>query len=180
MGDDRMSLTARAAVASQPCVIDIGGEGRHSAAWNVNPRRYRTCGPTHGEPIPRWILGRADALPLPDHVVDLILVERTPLTRTSMDEIRRVVKLDGTIVLRHARPFGMDPHRVVKTVFTGRFIERECAVGTSHCQELVIQLGHGEKEALESNPRCGNGSGFPYDAQDSVSSCKQVDEPKGV
>lgn len=37
------------------------------------------CSPSRGKPIPRLILGRAEAIPLPALSVKVILVERTPL-----------------------------------------------------------------------------------------------------
>jgi hypothetical protein len=125
-----------------PFVIDIGGEGRHPEAWNVNPRRCKTCGIDRGEPIPRWIQGRADAVPVGDHVVDFVVVERCPLSRRSLLEISRIAKPGGVVVLRHARAFGRDPHRVAKSVLRGRLIERECRIGHSRCQELIVVLDH--------------------------------------
>jgi hypothetical protein len=55
--------------------LDIGGEGRHAEAWNLNPSPVKTLGPEKGLPIPRRIAGRANAIPLPDHSVDRIIVE---------------------------------------------------------------------------------------------------------
>jgi hypothetical protein len=122
----------------RPLILDIGGEGRHPLAWNVNPSQWCTYGPQRGEPIPRWIEGRADAIPLPDRVVDVVLMERTPLTRAGCHEIRRVVRTGGTIVLRHVRPFGWDPHVVAKDILIGEVQMRDCEVGGKPCQELVI------------------------------------------
>ena len=33
-------------------ILDIGGEGRHPDAWNLNPRKTKTLGPDRGLPIP--------------------------------------------------------------------------------------------------------------------------------
>ncbi len=64
-----------------PITLDIGGEGRHKAAINLNRNRRKTLGAGRGEPIPQLVVGRADAIPLADKSVDYIIVERTPLSR---------------------------------------------------------------------------------------------------
>ena len=58
--------------------LDIGGEGRYADAWNLNPSAVKTIGPNRGQMIPRRIPGRADVIPLPDHSVDQVIMERTP------------------------------------------------------------------------------------------------------
>ena len=90
--------------------LDIGGEGRNAAAWNLNPRRTKTLGPDAGQPIPNLIVGRADAIPLEDASVELILVERTPLNSQALKEIVRVARPAARVILRHARPPWSDPH----------------------------------------------------------------------
>ena len=92
-------------------LLDIGGEGRYPEAWNLNPRPTRTIGPETGSPIPNWIAGRADAIPLPDSSVTRIVVERTPLNDEAYGEITRIAVTEGRIVLRHVRPPWSDPHR---------------------------------------------------------------------
>lgn len=47
-------------------LLDIGGEGSHSEAWNLNPSCVRTLGPRRGLPIPKLILGRAKTIPFPN------------------------------------------------------------------------------------------------------------------
>jgi hypothetical protein len=120
--------------------VDIGGEGRHDDAWNINPRRMKTFGSKCGEPIPRLILGRADAVPLPDHSADTIIVERTPLSRLALDEIKRIGEPGSIVVLRHARAFAMDPHELAKRILLGKFQERDYKIGTRDYQETVITL----------------------------------------
>lgn len=123
-----------------PLVVDIGGEGRHGDAWNINPRQLRTFGSKYGEPIPRLIVGRADAVPLPDHTADTIIVERTPLSRLALEEIKRIGKPGALVVLRHARAFAMDPHELAKKILPGEFQERDYKIGTRNYQETVITL----------------------------------------
>ena len=84
--------------------LGIGGEGRHEHAGNLNPSPTKTLSPSRGELIPRHIPGRAEAIPLPDQSVDRVIVERTPLKKTSLKEIARIVHVHGTIILRHATP----------------------------------------------------------------------------
>lgn len=91
--------------------LDIGGEGRYPEAWNLNPRTTKTLGANAGQPIPNHIWGRADAIPLPDSCVQMVLVERTPLNDPSLKEIARVAAPTAHIILRHARPPCFDPHQ---------------------------------------------------------------------
>lgn len=91
--------------------LDVGGEGRHPEAWNLNPRSTKTLGSGAGEPIPNLIAGRAEAIPLPDASVEQVIVERTPLRDQSLREIARVAVPLARVVLRHARPPWSDPHQ---------------------------------------------------------------------
>jgi hypothetical protein len=100
----------------KPLILDIGGEGRHPAAWNLNPSSVRTIGPGRGQPIPRRLAGRADAIPLPDGSVDEIIVERTPLPHAALLEIRRVLAAGGVLTLRHAVPPCIDPHAAARSL----------------------------------------------------------------
>jgi len=126
--------------SKSPVVIDIGGEGRHREAWNINPRRFKTCGPERGQPIPRLIMARAQSIPLPDNCADEIIMERTPLSRCALDEIRRIAKPGAIVVLRHAQPFGIDPHRVAAEVLDGKSRRRMCKIGVRSYQETRIKL----------------------------------------
>lgn len=121
-------------------IVDIGGEGRHPAAWNVNPCAVRTVGPQRGQPIPRLIRGRADNLPLPDHQIDMIIVERTPLSRRAIEEIKRIARPGALVVLRHARAFGRDPHRLVREMLHGENCAYETRIESRIWQETVIKL----------------------------------------
>lgn len=124
-------------------VLDIGGEGRHPAAWNLNPSHLRTCGPLRGQPIPRLLLARAEAIPLPDRSVSKVIVERTPLLHAALVEVLRIARADATIVLRHAMPFGWDPHRLAKEVLGGVAQQRQYLAGSLTCQETIIRLAGG-------------------------------------
>jgi ubiquinone/menaquinone biosynthesis C-methylase UbiE len=123
-------------------ILDIGGEGTHPHAWNLNPSRVRTLNPRRGAPIPRHISGRADAIPLPDHSVDQIIVERTPLRKAALHEIVRVLHRPGSIVLRHAMSTDLDPHRFARTILPGLVRQRSIWVGRQMVLESCFRLGH--------------------------------------
>jgi len=115
--------------------LDIGGEGRHPLAWNLNPSPVKTLGPDRGAPIPRHIAGRADRIPLESGSVDRVIVERTPLRRAALTEIARVVSPTGTITLRHAIPPGIDPHATARAILPGRATTRRIL----HVGRLVME-----------------------------------------
>ena len=123
-------------------ILDIGGEGAHPHAWNLNPSRVRTLNPRRGTPIPRHISGRADAIPLPDHSVDQIIVERTPLRKAALHEIARVLQRPGSIVLRHAMSTNLDPHRLARTILPGLVRQRSIWVGRQMMLESHFHLSH--------------------------------------
>jgi len=128
------------AISRHLLIVDIGGEGRHPEAWNVNPSPNKTFGSRRGEPIPRLIQSRAEAMPLPDQKADIIIVERAPLSRASIEQIRRIARPRAVILLRHARPFGMDPHRLAKRMLHGRHLEEKCLIGSKTYQQTIIVL----------------------------------------
>jgi hypothetical protein len=121
-------------------VLDIGGEGRHPGAWNLNPRRQRTLGRAAGEPIPRLIQGRGDSIPLADESVDLIIVERTPLRPAMLLEMRRVAKPSATAILRHAvGPLG-DPHRTAVELLQSSARHRTLTIGRRTIRETIVSF----------------------------------------
>ncbi len=116
-------------------ILDIGGEGAHPHAWNLNPSQVKTLNPHRGTPIPRHIPGRADAIPLPDHSVDQIIVERTPLRKAALAEIVRVLQRPGSVVLRHAMATDLDPHRLARTILPGLVRQRSIWIG----RQMVLE-----------------------------------------
>ena len=119
-------------------ILDIGGEGRHPEAWNLNPSRVKTLGRGKGEPIPRLIRGRADAIPLVDGSVHQIVVERTPLTRSALREIARVIAPGGTVILRHVPLPDFDPHAVACEVLPGPHYRRNTVLHGASVQETCF------------------------------------------
>jgi hypothetical protein len=123
-----------------PFVLDIGGEGRHAHAWNLNPSRVRTFGPQRGERIPRLIAARGDAIPLAAQSVDVIIVERTPLRLATLREMLRIARPGAEIILRHVVTPAGDPHRIALQLLPGKNIRQFATIGMHRVQETVIRL----------------------------------------
>lgn len=121
-----------------PQILDIGGEGRHAHAWNLNPSPVRTFGDRRGSKIPRVILGRANKIPAPDHSIRVIISERTPLTAQAYREIGRIIAPGGFILLRHAILPGFDPHRVAYRYLPRRIYQRSVVLVSRPLQETLF------------------------------------------
>jgi hypothetical protein len=121
-------------------VLDIGGEGRHPEAWNLNLHATRTCGPDRGSPIPRLIQARGELIPLVDGCVDVLIAERTPLRRATLAEMLRIAQPHAIIILRHICPHRLDPHRFAVGVFPGTVTQRKLPLGDRVLQETLIRL----------------------------------------
>lgn len=131
-------------------IVDIGGEGRHRRAWNVNPSPIKTLGPERGQPIPRHIAGRADSIPLASGAADTIIVERTPLLRRACREILRVARPGAHIILRHARLPWSDPHALACAMIPGQVIQRRRRLGRQEVQETIIWVEAGRAPSLRA------------------------------
>lgn len=94
---------------SKPIIIDIGGEGNNFDAININPQRYTSNSDNMG-PIPLWVKGIGESIPVRDKEVDQLILENTPLNDNIIDEIIRVIKKDGTIRLVHPIEYAIDTH----------------------------------------------------------------------
>lgn len=125
----------------QGIILDVGGEGRHPLAWNLNPSPVKTVGPQTGFPIPQLILGRADAIPLSAASVSVVIVERTPLQLPALREIWRVAAPGALIVLRHARPPWSDPHQLAAAMFNTPFQRSNHSLGRHVVQETIFIRG---------------------------------------
>lgn len=121
-------------------VLDIGGEGRHPEAWNLNPRLHKTLGQQRGALIPRLIQGRGECIPLHDGTVDVLIVERTPLRAATLAEILRVARPSATIILRHAVAHQRDPHLHAVRVLKGIVKQRAAMIDRLPVQETIIRL----------------------------------------
>ena len=121
-------------------ILDVGGEGRHPEAWNLNPSLVKTIGNKRGQPIPQHISGRAEDIPLGDGTADRVIVERTPLQRAALKEIARVVSSNGTIILRHAHSPYWDPHALAKRILPGRISQRTFRLAGQVVQETEFRV----------------------------------------
>lgn len=110
-------------------ILDIGGEGCHPDAWNLNPRSRKTVGKQRGELIPLLIQGRGESIPLYDRTVDVLIVERMPLRLATLTEILQVARPSAMIVLRHAIAHQLDPHRLAVQVLRGTVEQRPAMIG---------------------------------------------------
>jgi hypothetical protein len=93
--------------------LDIGGEGRYPGALNVNPMGLTSTTGEAGRPIPNLVVGRGEALPIADHVADLVTVESAPLRPGAADEIARVLRPGGEIRLFHPAAYAAETHGAV-------------------------------------------------------------------
>ena len=119
--------------------LDIGGEGRYPEAWNLNISKIKTLGPDKGQPIPRWVAGSATAIPLPDSSVDRIIMERTPLTCVAIDEMLRILKPGGDIILRHFYGTGEHPHALARCTISGHVSSGQIYLGNQLIQETAFR-----------------------------------------
>ena len=127
---------------SNPMILDIGGEGRHTNAWNLNPRNRKTLGQQRDELIPRLIQGRGECIPLLDRTVDVLIVERTPLRPSTLSEMLRVASPSARIILRHANAHRRDPHHLAVQMLKGHVEQRMTTIGKQRVQETVICLSN--------------------------------------
>ncbi len=81
--------------------IDIGGEGKYSEAYNLNPTSKGTVPPWAGKDIPHHVCGVGENIPVPSASVDYITVESTPIGRDTVSEIARTIKRSGHVRLQH-------------------------------------------------------------------------------
>ncbi|MGI9472915.1 MAG: hypothetical protein ACR2NZ_15350 [Rubripirellula sp.] len=131
--------------------LDIGGEGRHADAWNLNPSHVKTLGPSRGEPIPNHIPGRAEKIPFESNSIDRIIVERSPLLLATIHEIARVIHEQGTITLVHALSNDHDPHQLARAVLPGSVRQRQTRIGNQRCQETVFAVGMQPNDLLSAH-----------------------------
>jgi hypothetical protein len=120
--------------------LDVGGEGRHAQALNLNCHRHKTLGSRRGEPIPRLIIARSDRIPLADGSVARVIVERTPLTQAALAEIRRVLAPGGIVILRHVPLPWHDRHATARRMLPGRAWRRRQVIAGQQVQETRIEL----------------------------------------
>ena len=123
--------------------LDIGGEGRHPEAWNINPCRVKTFGPERGAPIARLILARAERLPFATGSVDRVIVERTPLGDAAIREIARVIRPGGEVLLRHVPLPTSDRHHRAQQILAAPFTQTRAYIGGQEVLQTKFRLPEG-------------------------------------
>ncbi|MCC7335429.1 MAG: hypothetical protein IT422_10040 [Pirellulaceae bacterium] len=132
-------------------LLDIGGEGRHETAWNLNPRSKKTIGPDKGRDILRLIHGRAERIPLPDACVLQIMMERAPLRRAAIFEMIRVIVPGGTIILRHHAGTGRNPHVVAQQLIDADCSVQQIKIGCQGLQQTCFENVRQVRTTIPSN-----------------------------
>jgi hypothetical protein len=110
--------------------LDIGGEGRYPGALNVNPFGLTSTTGTPGREIPNLVVGRGEALPIADHVADLVTVESAPIRPGAAEEIARVLRPGGEVRLLHPAGYAAETHGLVAA-----------ALGAELVSSSSLQLG---------------------------------------
>ena len=114
------------ATHSPQCLhLDIGGEGRHFNAVNLNPSTHTTCLSGPQLPIPNHLQGRGESIPCSDCSVFLITIENTEITEDMTIEIKRVLDAHGIIRLIHPTGYAAEAHSYVATIVNGKVFRTE-------------------------------------------------------
>jgi RHS repeat-associated protein len=97
--------------------IDIGGEGAHVEAINLNPS---TVTSTQGANlIPRRVPGVGERLPFSSRTADVITLEGAPLRPGAAEEIGRVIRPGGEVTLVNPSDYAAAAHQRVADVLRG-------------------------------------------------------------
>ncbi len=121
--------------------LDIGGEGRHPRAVNLNRYRHKTLGPKRGEPIPNLIVGHAERIPMADRSISHVIVERTPLSQRALAEIARVIAPGATIELVHVPLPDEDRHARALKMLHGKVERSHLQIAGQWVQRTRIEFG---------------------------------------
>jgi RHS repeat-associated protein len=105
---DLNALLGREEPPDSPIVVDIGGEGRHENAININVSSKSLSGDVvngkynQGDPIPHLILiNPGSGLPFDDDTVDHVISESSPITSDPYaTELPRILKPGGEVTIR--------------------------------------------------------------------------------
>lgn len=141
-----VSRPAWSQLAAQPlprgAFIDVGGEGAHAAAWNLNPSaRVTMPGSTAGSPIPRLIRGSGEQMPLRDGSVAHLVLEHAPISEQTAAEIARVMARGGLVELRNPLMGGARVlHRSVLEALGGVRYLQELVPGPDRSTAVVTRI----------------------------------------
>ncbi len=124
-----------------PIHVDVGGEGRYDNALNINPGKYTSTTGEPGRPIPNWVYGRSDELPLPDASVHKLTVESAPLNNQAMSEILRVMRPRSEIELYHPTDYAERIHKqLIETLEENNFQIRVTQSNDDIATRTIIEI----------------------------------------
>jgi len=105
--------------------VDVGGEGAHTGAINVNPSPIGSAdGLVPGRAIPNHVAGSSTSIPLPDASVARLVLERSTIEPGTGAEIARVMRPGGEVRIQTSMR-GVLLHREILDAFEGaRFVQR--------------------------------------------------------
>jgi hypothetical protein len=104
-------------------VIDIGGEGRHAGALNVNPSKVTSTTGAAGRPIPNHVPFDGKRLPFADQSVDVIHLENAPIRPETIAEIKRVLRLGGDVRLVGPEDVSAALHQQIAEAIGGKMFQ---------------------------------------------------------
>jgi hypothetical protein len=110
--------------------IDVGGEGAHEAAINLNLATDGGLGP-----IPRLVLGMAQAMPMATRSIDLTTVENIPVHHAGIiEEVARTIRTSGEVRLVNPADFpqAMQAHEALAKMLGGTVDSVVTADGCRH------------------------------------------------
>ncbi len=135
-GGDALNSATAASLAEAdapqrgPVHLDIGGEGRHPGAINVNPNTTTSTTGTAGRPIPNLVQATGERLPFGNQVADIITIENTPISQATASQVARVIKPGGEIRLVGPADYAQVAHqRVIQALPPGATVT-QTTVGT--------------------------------------------------
>jgi RHS repeat-associated protein len=97
--------------------IDIGGEGAHPEAINLNPTNVTST--NEATLIPRRVPGVGERLPFSSRTADVITLEGAPLRPGAAEEIGRVIRPGGEVTLVNPSDYATAAHQRVADVLRG-------------------------------------------------------------
>jgi hypothetical protein len=101
-------------------ILDVGGEGAHKGAVNVNPGTLTSTTGKPGRLIPNRVEGVTEKIPFPSGSAAVVIVENAPIRPGAAAELARVVGKGGTIKLTHPSDYAKQAHAQVVEATRGR------------------------------------------------------------
>ncbi|MGO8752247.1 MAG: RHS repeat-associated core domain-containing protein, partial [Thermoguttaceae bacterium] len=108
----KISETLKEWAKGDRLAIDVGGEGLHSGAINVNIQPMTSTTGKAGRPIPLFFarVGTEAPLVFSNRTVKSIFIENTPISEATANEVARVIAAEGIILLDNPEPYATDAH----------------------------------------------------------------------